>query len=105
VPRGFVRDGIDEALRLPADTSTLDAARALGNGSSVTAPDTVPFCLWIASWRSHDYEEAIWQTVSAFGDCDTTCAIVGGIVALQTGVEKIPSAWRSARERLPLTRA
>jgi ADP-ribosylglycohydrolase len=67
----------------------------------VTAPDTVPFCLWVASWFSHDFVEAMWQTVSALGDRDTTCAIVGGIVSLQVGEEGIPDSWREAREALP----
>jgi ADP-ribosylglycohydrolase len=50
--------------------------------------------------RLSDYEEAMWQTVSGFGDRDTTCAIVGGIVAAYTGIEGIPSAWRAAQETL-----
>jgi ADP-ribosylglycohydrolase len=52
VPVGYVRAGIDEALGLPAGTSTHSASRALGNGAGVTAPDTVPFCLWVASCGS-----------------------------------------------------
>jgi ADP-ribosylglycohydrolase len=100
VPGGYVRDGIDEAIGLVADTPTERAAKLLGNGSGVTAPDTVPFCLWVASWFSHDYVEAIWQTVSALGDRDTTCAIVGGIVSLQVGHAGIPDEWRAAREAL-----
>jgi ADP-ribosylglycohydrolase len=102
VPRGTVRTGIETALALPASTTTKAAADILGNGAAVTAFDTVPFCLWMAAWRSHDYAEALWQTVSAFGDIDTTCAIVGGIVSLQVGLEGIPHDWRNARERLPL---
>jgi ADP-ribosylglycohydrolase len=101
VPAGYVRAGIEEALRLPSTTSTTEAAAALGNGTAVTAPDTVPFCLWMAAWHSHDFPEALWQTVSAGGDRDTTCAIVGGIAALQVGERAIPTAWRHARERLP----
>jgi ADP-ribosylglycohydrolase len=101
VPAGYVRDGIDEALGLPADAPTDRAARSLGNGSGVTAPDTVPFCLWVASWFSHDFVEAMWQTVSGLGDRDTTCAIVGGIVSLQVGLAGIPEEWRTAREALP----
>ncbi len=65
----------------------------LGNGSGVTAPDTVPFCLWICSRFSNDFVEAMWNTVTALGDRDTTCAIVGGIVACQTGRDAIPSEW------------
>jgi ADP-ribosylglycohydrolase len=64
----------------------------------VTAPDTVPFCLWICSRYSNDFVEAMWNTVTALGDRDTTCAIVGGIVACQTGREAIPSEWFDFRE-------
>ena len=102
VPPGTVRKGIDTALALHASTTTKEAAHVLGNGAAVTASDTVPFCLWVAAWKSHDYAEALWQTVSAFGDMDTTCAIVGGIVSLQVGLEGIPEDWRRSRERLPL---
>ena len=38
------------------------------------------------------------MTVSGFGDRDTTCAIVGGIVLLATGRTAIPDEWRAARE-------
>jgi ADP-ribosylglycohydrolase len=100
-PAGLTRDGIVKALGLPSDATVVDAARALGNGAAVTSQDTVPLCLWVASRRSHNYEEALWETVSALGDRDTTCAIVGGMVVMQTGVEGIPAAWRATRERLP----
>jgi len=102
VPPGTVRSGIETALALPAKTTTAEAAHVLGNGAAVTASDTVPFCLWMAAWKSHDYAEALWETVSAMGDRDTTCAIVGGIVALQVGLEGIPEGWRRSRERLPI---
>jgi ADP-ribosylglycohydrolase len=99
VPASLVRDRIELALALGAETATERAAEVLGNGSDVSAPDTVPFCLWVASWYSHDFHEAMWQTVSALGDRDTTCAIVGGIVSLQVGESGIPAEWREARER------
>jgi ADP-ribosylglycohydrolase len=101
IPPGEVRAGVDRALDLPSATSTLEAARVLGNGAGVSAPDTVPFCLWVASWHSHDFEEAMWQTVSALGDRDTTCAIVGGVVSLQVGEARLPASWIDAREPLP----
>jgi ADP-ribosylglycohydrolase len=104
VPAGYTRDAIQDALGVPPTASVLQAAQALGNGSGVTAPDTVPFCLWVAARRSDDYAEALWDTVSALGDRDTTCAIVGGIVALKTGSAAIPNAWLTARENLPLDR-
>ena len=72
----------------------------LGNGSKVTAPDTVPFALWSASHMLHDYAESLWTTVSALGDRDTTCAIVGSITILTAPETTVPAAWLAAREPL-----
>ena len=102
VPAGYTRDAIDEALAIPMETSVDTAASVLGNGSAVTAPDTVPLCLWVAARRSDHFEEALWEMVSALGDRDTTCAIVGGILALKVGRNGIPQEWLRAREVLPL---
>jgi ADP-ribosylglycohydrolase len=100
-PEGETRVRLERATALPADATAADAAVALGNGSRVAAHDTVPFCAWAIARFGHAYEEALWQTVSALGDRDTTCAIVGGAVALIGGLERVPRAWRDARERLP----
>jgi len=98
---GQVRDGIQRALELPTHTSVEGAAAILGNGSNVTAQDTVPFVLWVAAHHLHDYEQALWATVSGLGDRDTTCAIVGGIVVMCAGLESIPSQWLESREPVP----
>lgn len=98
-PDGETRIGIARALQLPFFTAPQIAAIALGNGSSVTAPDTVPFCVWSAAKHLDDYKEALVSTVIADGDCDTNCAIVGGIVVLYAGRDSIPADWRDARER------
>lgn len=100
VPRGFTWDAIESVLREPLDEEPRVAAGALGNGSGVTAPDTVPYCLWAVA-RGESFEESLWTTVAGMGDRDTTCAIVGGIVALRAGRQGIPAAWLSAREPLP----
>ena len=71
----------------------------VGNGSQVSAPDTAPFCVWAAARFARSFEEALWETVSALGDRDTTCAIVGGIVALAVG--RVPQEWLARREPLP----
>jgi len=63
----------------------------LGNGSRLTAQDTVPFCLWCAAYHYESLENALWTAVSALGDRDTICAIVGGIVSLYT--DKAPQKW------------
>lgn len=101
VPAGYTRDAIDEAIALPASSTIVQAAKALGNGSGVTAPDTVPLCLWVAAHHGQDFAEALWLTVSALGDRDTTCAIVGGILAAKLGIDAIPTSWRTSRESLP----
>ncbi len=97
-PESQVRQGILRARLTPADLLLQDAARALGNGSQATAPDTVPFCLWMAAHHPHNFIEAIGRTISADGDCDTNAAIVGGIVALSVGRNGIPRGWLEARE-------
>jgi ADP-ribosylglycohydrolase len=76
------------------------AVAALGNGSRVISSDTVPFALWCAAHHLDDFQEALWTTVSGLGDRDTTCAIVGGIVAARTGYDGIPASFVSAREPL-----
>jgi ADP-ribosylglycohydrolase len=84
-----------------------EAAHELGNGSRVTAQDTVPFALWTAATYLDDYPAAITACVQAGGDVDTTVAIVGRIVATYTGTGNRPGAtgvppkWIEAREPLP----
>jgi ADP-ribosylglycohydrolase len=108
---GFVRDQIPQtetycrlkkALELPLELSPRTAASVLGNGSQVISSDTVPFCLWCTARHATDYTSALWTTVSGLGDRDTTCAIVGGIVALSAGRDSIPAEWLKAREPIQI---
>jgi ADP-ribosylglycohydrolase len=92
---------LKRALELPVSLSPVTAASRLGNGLQVIASDTVPFCLWCAAKHPNNYVDALWSTVSVFGDIDTNCAIVGGIVALSAGRDSIPVDWLKAREPLP----
>lgn len=92
------RDGLYAALELPVQAPVVEAAEELGNGSKISAPDTVPYAIWCASRHLGDFEEAMWETVSRLGDCDTTCAIVGGIVSLSLEGEKLPSGWLDSTE-------
>lgn len=101
VPEGVVREKIRHARDLSASASVILAMSALGNGSQISAQDTVPFVLWCAGQHLDNYEEALWLTVSGLGDRDTTCAMVGGIVALSAGAGSIPQEWQAAREPLP----
>lgn len=101
LPDSYVRKGIRNAIELPPEASVEAAVARLGNGSAVTAPDTVPFALWCAARHLNSYEAALWDTVSGRGDRDTTCAIVGGIVVMYAGVETIPVEWLEHREQIP----
>ncbi len=97
---GATRDGLSKALGLPLDYSIETAVSVLGNGHELAAFDTVPLSLWCVARHITDYSEALWTTVSALGDRDTTCAIVGGLVALNVGASGIPSDWLVSRESL-----
>ncbi|MFI2641210.1 ADP-ribosylglycohydrolase family protein [Streptomyces sp. NPDC018610] len=75
-------------------------AAVLGCGRRTTAHDTVPFALWSAARRLGDFEEAFWTTAQAGGDVDTTCAIVGGVLAsAEAGAP--PAEWERRTEALP----
>lgn len=100
-PPSEVQCGIKRAVALSADANVSAAVTVLGNGTKVSCQDTVPFCLWVAAHHLHDYESALWTTVSALGDRDTTCAIVGGIVAMSAGIDKIPPVWLESCEPIP----
>lgn len=97
-PPGPTRDGLLAAKALDVDASPGRAAEVLGSGRRVISEDTVPFSLWCALRHVDDFREALWATVSGLGDRDTTCAIVGGLVALRSPV---PGEWLAAREALP----
>lgn len=60
-PPGLVRDGIGAAMALlPLDDSR-GAAASLGDGRYISAPDTVPFCLWVVAKRHRDFDAALWR--------------------------------------------
>lgn len=99
-PGTYVRRGLERARTLDRATPR-QAARTLGNGSRVTAQDTVPFALWAATRYLTDYAAGVRACVTVGGDMDTTAAIVGGIIAAHTGAEAIPTEWLDSREPLP----
>lgn len=99
-PGTYVRKGLRRARTL-GRADVAEAAGTLGNGSRISAQDTVPFALWAASRYHDDYPSAIRACVRAGGDMDTTAAITGGIVATRTGLGGIPASWLQAREPLP----
>lgn len=101
VPASIVRERILQVRGFDSGAPVWDVVRAVGNGSGITAQDTVPFCLWCAAHQLDDYVAAIWRTADGLGDIDTNCAIVGGIVAARVGSAGLPADWLARREVLP----
>ncbi|MGA4839174.1 ADP-ribosylglycohydrolase family protein [Streptomyces sp. G45] len=99
VPRSAVEAGLRRARDMLdyADAGTV--AAVLGCGRRTTAHDTVPFALWSAARALDDYEQAFWTTAAVGGDMDTTCAIVGGVVAAAGSAP--PAQWLERTEPLP----
>jgi fermentation-respiration switch protein FrsA (DUF1100 family) len=69
-PASKVRRGILIASQSPATIPVEAVAKALGNGSLVTASDTVPFALWCAAHHLDNYVDSLALTISGGGDCD-----------------------------------
>ncbi len=93
-----VRCRVIKARDLSSGASIDEAVELLGSGDAVLAWDTVPFTLWIAFHNLGDYADALWKCVEGKGDRDTTCAIVGGMLA--AGGIMPPDEWIVATESL-----
>ncbi|TXS73592.1 ADP-ribosylglycohydrolase family protein [Streptomyces sp. me109] len=100
VPRSAVGAGLRRARDMLDYADTATVAAVLGCGRRTTAHDTVPFALWSAARGLGDYEAAFWATAQVGGDMDTTCAIVGGVVASGT-TGTPPGEWVTRTESLP----
>lgn len=96
LPESDTKYKILSATSVPKDSSIEFAVSVLGNGIRLTAQDTVPFCLWCVAHFYTSIEEALWTAVSALGDRDTICAIVGGIISLFA--DQIPQQWANYME-------
>lgn len=97
-PDSDTRSKIKKAATLPANYDIRTIVSILGSGLKMLAQDTAPFALYCAAHHLHDFEAALWTTVNGLGDRDTTCAIVGSIVSLSTGIEHIPQEWVARTE-------
>ncbi|GGY93698.1 ADP-ribosylglycohydrolase family protein [Streptomyces nitrosporeus] len=100
VPRSAVGQGLRRARDMLDYQDAGTVAAVLGNGRRTSAHDTVPFSLWSAARALGDFEEAFWVTAQAGGDVDTTCAIVGGVVA-SAAAGAPPAGWADRTEALP----
>ncbi|MFD5944440.1 ADP-ribosylglycohydrolase family protein [Streptomyces collinus] len=100
VPKSAVGAGLRRARDMLDYGDPGTVAAVLGCGRRTTAHDTVPFALWSAARSLGDYEEAFWTTAQVGGDVDTTCAIVGGVIAAgKAGTP--PTEWVDRTEPLP----
>ncbi|MFH8439667.1 ADP-ribosylglycohydrolase family protein [Streptomyces sp. NPDC018026] len=100
VPKSAVGAGLRRARDMLDYGDAATVAAVLGCGRRTTAHDTVPFALWSAARALRDYETAFWTTAQVGGDVDTTCAIVGGVIA--SGKAGAPPAeWADRVEALP----
>jgi ADP-ribosylglycohydrolase len=100
-PDGEVASRLRRIADAPFHLHPQMIASTVGCGTQISAPDTVPFAVWCAARHLDDLTEALWATASASGDVDTTCAVVGGIVAARTGLVGVPDDWLKAAEPLP----
>src|SRR6185295_17512423 len=101
VPDSIIRDKLVLARGHGNAENVHQAVSMLGNGQNATVQTTVPFALWCASDFSLNFTDTIWQTLAGQGDCDTVCAIVGGITAVRVGYHGIPPIWQQTCESLP----
>ncbi|NSL43126.1 ADP-ribosylglycohydrolase family protein, partial [Streptomyces sp. 8P21H-1] len=99
--RSAVGAGLRRARDMLDYGDATTVAAVLGCGRRTTAHDTVPFALWSAARALGDYEKAFWTTVQVGGDTDTTCAIVGGVVAAAGEAGTPPAEWLERTEALP----
>lgn len=101
VPDSEVASRLRRAERIALTADPRHVAGMLGSGQQISAVDTVPYAVWCAAGQLDDLPEALWSTALPGGDVDTTCAIVGGIVAGRTGLDAVPAGWLAACEPLP----
>jgi ADP-ribosylglycohydrolase len=85
-----MKSKLNKALYQDGNPSIELLVKTLGNGTKMTAQDTVPIVIWMLSRYRNNFEECLWNTVSALGDRDTTCAMVGGISILCCNENTIP---------------
>ncbi|MFD7437708.1 ADP-ribosylglycohydrolase family protein [Streptomyces sp. NPDC059861] len=100
VPKSAVGAGLRRARDMLDYGDPATVAAVLGCGRRTSAHDTVPFALWSAARSLGDYEQAFWTTAQAGGDVDTTCAIVGGVLAAEKAGAP-PAEWAGQTEALP----
>ncbi|WP_308005430.1 ADP-ribosylglycohydrolase family protein [uncultured Chryseobacterium sp.] len=93
-----MKSKLNKVLYLDGNPSIELLVKTLGNGIKMTAQDTVPIVLWMLSRYRNNVEECLWNTVSALGDRDTTCAMAGGISILSCDEASIPDWTKNVED-------
>jgi len=89
---------VGKAMHIPGTYRIDTVVSILGNGIKLTSQDTVPIAIWCAANHLTNFEDALWRAVSALGDRDTICAMVGSIVILNAPDETVPQEWLNSVE-------
>eukprot|EP00727_Mastigamoeba_balamuthi_P008326 m51a1_g4115 hypothetical protein (300) ;mRNA; r:141996-143267 len=104
-PVSEVRSNCGKVSSVPFVVEELSrAVEVLGDGNKTSCQDTVPFCLWCCcvflSIPKMPFADLMWLTATPYGDVDTNCAIVGGIVASALDTAGLSGEWYEMREPL-----
>lgn len=89
---------VGKAMHIPRTYRIDTVVSILGNGIKLTSQDTVPIAIWCAANHLDNFEDALWRAVSALGDRDTICAMVGSIVILNAPDKTVPQEWLNSVE-------
>ncbi|HMA35755.1 MAG TPA: ADP-ribosylglycohydrolase family protein [Chloroflexia bacterium] len=97
----YFADDLDQVVAEAQRSAEVTHAHAEGVAGAIAVAGAAAW-----AWRSRQTgrllpPDFIGQVLALVPDMDTTCAIVGGIVALYTGLAGIPAEWRASREPLP----
>ncbi|WP_294301233.1 ADP-ribosylglycohydrolase family protein [uncultured Chryseobacterium sp.] len=92
-----LKSKLNKCLYLDGNPRMELLVKTLGNGIRMTAQDTVPLVIWMLLRYRRNFEECLWNTVSALGDRDTTCAMAGGVSILCCNENTIPE-WTTTIE-------
>lgn len=101
VHSGPMYDAIKVVAQMDPHQTNWEVVGAVGNGSKVSAMDTVPFALWQAHQalvRGLSFEEVVQSIIEVGGDTDTVAAMVGGIIGNKI---QPTQEWMDRTEQLP----
>jgi len=98
-PESDLKYKLIKIKHLPESYHIRTIVSALGNGTKMTAQDTVPFAIWNVYHFMSNFKDCLWSTVSGLGDRDTTCAIAGGIAIMFSESRHIPKIWCNSVEK------